>query len=339
MEDGVSAIAQDSSGNAYVADYSYDASTYELSSKLSKISPDGSVFWTQATDAYAYDIGVDDAGLIYLATLTTDAGLPITSDAYQADLAGDSDFYVMVIDGNAVDVDSDPSTLSTDELVYASYLGGTGSENSAYVKLAVDAAGGFAIAAESSSSDFPVTSQPGVDTTLDGGSDGVVAYFAPDVGKGYSLELSTFLGGGDVDRISGIAIDDSGIIHAVGRTRSDDFLLSANPIQATKPGAGLSGFVTRLTTNGDVTFSTYLGSYQASEVTVATAGQTATANVVVTVTPVNDAPTAGADSYSLDQDTTLDVNAPGVLGNDSDTEGDALTASLIAGPAPLTRVH
>ncbi|GAB5406818.1 MAG: hypothetical protein Aurels2KO_50490 [Aureliella sp.] len=270
MEEGVAAIAQDSAGNAYVADYRYDASTFEVSSKLSKITPDGTVLWTQVTDAYAYDVGIDDAGLIYLATLTTDAGLPVTSDAYQADLAGDSDFYVMVIDGNAVD--SDPSTLSTDELVYASYLGGTGSENSAYLKLAVDSAGGFAIAAESSSSDFPVTSQPGVDTTLNGGSDGVIAYFAPDMGGGYSLELSTYLGGGEADRISGIAIDDSGIIHAVGRTRSDDFPLSANPIQATKPGVGLSGFVTRLTTNGDVTFSTYLGSYQASEVTVDAAG-------------------------------------------------------------------
>ena len=38
---------------------------------------------------------------------------------------------------------------------------------------------------------------------------------------------------------------------------------------------------------------------------------------------------ATADSYSLDQDTTLSVVAPGVLGNDADVDGDSITASLV----------
>src|SRR5262249_47448096 len=55
--------------------------------------------------------------------------------------------------------------------------------------------------------------------------------------------------------------------------------------------------------------------------------------VTLTVTPVNDAPVASNDSYSTNEDTVLRVNAPGVVGNDTDVEGSALTAVLVAGPA------
>ena len=57
------------------------------------------------------------------------------------------------------------------------------------------------------------------------------------------------------------------------------------------------------------------------------------ATVSLTVNPVNDAPVAVADSYSTNEDTALTVTAPGVLGNDTDVDGDALTAILVAGPS------
>jgi hypothetical protein len=53
-----------------------------------------------------------------------------------------------------------------------------------------------------------------------------------------------------------------------------------------------------------------------------------TATVFVTVNNVNDPPVAAPDSYTINQDTTLHVAAPGALGNDSDVDGDALTAHL-----------
>ena len=37
---------------------------------------------------------------------------------------------------------------------------------------------------------------------------------------------------------------------------------------------------------------------------------------------VNDAPVAVNDSYSTTEDTALTVAAPGVLGNDTDADGD-----------------
>ena len=56
----------------------------------------------------------------------------------------------------------------------------------------------------------------------------------------------------------------------------------------------------------------------------------ATATVNITVTPVNDAPVAGNDSYTTLEDTALTVTAPGVLGNDSDVDGDPITAVIVA---------
>ena len=46
----------------------------------------------------------------------------------------------------------------------------------------------------------------------------------------------------------------------------------------------------------------------------------------ITVTAVNDAPAATDDSYATSEDTPLTVGAPGVLANDTDVDGDTLTA-------------
>jgi hypothetical protein len=44
----------------------------------------------------------------------------------------------------------------------------------------------------------------------------------------------------------------------------------------------------------------------------------------------NDPPVAVADAYNMNQDTILNVAAPGVLGNDSDANSDSLTAVLVS---------
>jgi VCBS repeat-containing protein len=56
------------------------------------------------------------------------------------------------------------------------------------------------------------------------------------------------------------------------------------------------------------------------------------ATVSITVNPVNDAPVAADDAYETAQDTPLGVAAPGVLGNDTDVDGGALTAAVVDGP-------
>ena len=57
------------------------------------------------------------------------------------------------------------------------------------------------------------------------------------------------------------------------------------------------------------------------------------ATVTITVNPVNDAPVASDDQYSVDEDTTLTIEtADGVLGNDTDVDGDTLTSLLVDAP-------
>ena len=57
------------------------------------------------------------------------------------------------------------------------------------------------------------------------------------------------------------------------------------------------------------------------------------ATVTLTVNPVNDAPTARADSFGALRDRTLNVAGPGVLLNDGDVDGDSLVAVKESNPA------
>ena len=51
-----------------------------------------------------------------------------------------------------------------------------------------------------------------------------------------------------------------------------------------------------------------------------------------TIAVTNVAPVSADDSYTIDEDATLTVAAPGTLGNDGDVNGGALTALLLSGP-------
>src|SRR4029453_14093997 len=57
------------------------------------------------------------------------------------------------------------------------------------------------------------------------------------------------------------------------------------------------------------------------------------ATVAISVTAANDAPTAAGDASTPAEDTTVPEAAPGVLGNDSDPDGDPLTAVVGSGPS------
>jgi VCBS repeat-containing protein len=56
------------------------------------------------------------------------------------------------------------------------------------------------------------------------------------------------------------------------------------------------------------------------------------ATVTINVIPVNDPPVATDDAYATDEDTTLNIAAPGMLGNDSDPDGDPLTVVVVTVP-------
>jgi VCBS repeat-containing protein len=72
--------------------------------------------------------------------------------------------------------------------------------------------------------------------------------------------------------------------------------------------------------SGVVTFT-----YQANDATAPSNAVTAT----ITVNPVDDPPVTQPDSYTIAEDSPLSVGGNGVLANDSDPEGAALTAELV----------
>src|SRR5262249_43973384 len=61
-------------------------------------------------------------------------------------------------------------------------------------------------------------------------------------------------------------------------------------------------------------------------------GSTASATVTIDVTDTNDPPTARGDSFSVAEDAVLTIAAPGLLGNDSDPDGDAVAVNNIVSP-------
>ncbi|MDD5364933.1 MAG: Ig-like domain-containing protein [Gallionellaceae bacterium] len=62
-------------------------------------------------------------------------------------------------------------------------------------------------------------------------------------------------------------------------------------------------------------------------------GLSATQSFSISVVAGNHAPVAGNDSYGVVAGSTLNVAAPGVLANDSDPDGNPVSAVLVSGPA------
>ena len=102
-------------------------------------------------------------------------------------------------------------------------------------------------------------------------------------------------------------------------------VLVTAPIRGTLNLSNNGGF-TYIATNGFAGTDTF--TYRATDGTT-TSGN---ATVTITVTPDN-APVANNDSYSVLVNSSLSVQAPGVLANDTDVDGNSLTGNLVSGPA------
>ncbi len=141
------------------------------------------------------------------------------------------------------------------------------------------------------------------------------------------------------------AVNDTPVATADAYTTNEDAPLSVpapgvlandtdpdgNALTATLVGNATSGSVV-LNANGSFTYTPNAGfngadsfTYTASDA----AGPSAAATVTITVTPGNDPPVATADAYTTNEDTPLAVPARGVLANDTDPDGDTLTAALV----------
>ena len=148
-------------------------------------------------------------------------------------------------------------------LIYSSYLGGSGDENSPNLAstygasgggIAVDGNGNAYLTGYTTSTDFPTTN--GAAVPFQGGSDVYVVKIDP---TGSTLLYSSFLGGdGDQDAL-GIAVDPSGNAYITGFTSSNNFPTTPGAYRIAPYTGTTDAFVTKVNASGTVGYSTYLG--------------------------------------------------------------------------------
>jgi hypothetical protein len=184
----------------------------------------GGKHWDEATAVVA-----DKEGYAYVSGYTYSRDFPTTPGAYQSTLQGESDAFLV--------------KLSPDgrRAVYATQLGGSGSELNSY--LAVDRSGAVYMTGYTTSPDFPVTTGPDPFALLDANL--FVVKFARD---GSRPVFSTVMGGSGWDVPSAISLGASGSVFVTGTTESLDFPTTPNVLDSSFTGAesGGEGFVTRL---------------------------------------------------------------------------------------------
>ncbi len=194
-----------------------------------------------AADESGSGIAVDSTANIYITGTTASENFPTEAPLYNRPVSDvfPNDAYVTKI------------SMSSSQLVFSTYLGGTGTDNGH--DITVDASGNVYVTGHTLSPDFPVTFG-----TYHLGGDAFVTKLNTN---GTALLYSTFLGGTESDLGTGIAVDASGNAYITGETSSTDFPISnAIPGHDTYGGGTTDAFVTKLNADGTAAlFSTFLG--------------------------------------------------------------------------------
>ncbi len=150
----------------------------------------------------------------------------------------------------------DPSKAGANQLIYTTYLGGSGYE--AAYGIAVDAAGNAYITGYTESANWPATANALQRTYLDGGMDG----FAARLNTAGVVTYASYLGGTGFEEVVSIAIDENGLMYMVGFIASEDWPVTANAFQHEKAPAGDGALaVLDPTKSGaaSLVYGTYLG--------------------------------------------------------------------------------
>jgi hypothetical protein len=192
---------------------------------------------------YGQDIAADKDGHAYLAGRTGSGNFYTTAGAWDEDLGGAADGFVLKLDLDGSDVE------------YATYLGGGDWDQ--VDGITVDDAGHAYVVGNTKSNDFPTTAGAYDDDHAGIDDDAFVTKL--DL-TGTALLYSTFLGGGEGDCGNSIAIDASGRAYLVGETNSENFPTTAGAFDQAHNGGFDDAFVTVLDVSGsNLEYSTFLG--------------------------------------------------------------------------------
>jgi hypothetical protein len=214
-------------------------------------------------------VAVDTAGNIYVAGSTTSSVFPFPPSPapIQGTLGGSTaqNIFIAVINPLL----QPPTYTAAQQLVYATYLGGSGTDSLA--GLAVDGLFSIYVAGTTNSTDFPTGGtvpafQP---TPEESGTHGFVSKLAfptSPAGSVYGLAYSTYLSGNGVDNVTGLAIDTAENAYVTGDTTSTDpvsnsFPANANGFQTASNSPNNPQFFATMinTLSGSITYSTFYG--------------------------------------------------------------------------------
>lgn len=175
----------------------------------------------------------------------------------------DDDGYAHVLARDGNDVGVAKISPGGDALIYHTVFGGAAGEDPR--GLAVDPDGNAYVTGETNSDDFPTTDNALQETQP---SDNTAAFVTKLNPEG-EIAYSTYLGGSQSawfglvavpTRGWDIATDQDGYAYVTGQTLAADFPTTENAFQETYPGGLTSGFIAKLTPNGEgFVYSTYLG--------------------------------------------------------------------------------
>ena len=183
-------------------------------------------------------VTVDEGGNIYLGCHLNSPSLP-GSDKHPYSLAGNMDAFVIKLNA------------AGDAVHYITHLGGA--EWDAVQGITTDAEGNAYLVGTTYSKNFPVSANA-QQQQFGGESDAFVA----KLNATGEVQWLTYFGGRGEEDGAGIALDDNGIIHIVGRTSSPDLLTTADAVQA-KLNGGKDAFIARFNGQGKPIYSSYLG--------------------------------------------------------------------------------
>jgi hypothetical protein len=256
--DQVNGVTYDPTGNSYVAGVTYSNNFPVVGgiqgdqsgedAFVTKLGPTGNILFSTYLGGDGYDIAngiaVDESG-VYVTGSTGSDDFPLNQQ-YDGQLNGEDDAFLTKL------------SLLGNDLVYSTYLGGSGGE--AGYGIAVDANQSAYVAGLTNSNDFPIFPTGAFERYPQSDQEfvpfnGFVAKFAP---AGNSLVYTTYLGGSDIDIIGAITLDSSLSAYVTGGTCSADFPYAGYYSNA-NPG-GCTAFATKLSPAGDsVYYSTFLG--------------------------------------------------------------------------------